>query len=252
MKKIALLIFFASLSASSNCSLPKQFPHEGTWTLSNGVQVAVPTHAQELDSYIVFGSADSRLVSLLLSPYGLKPLEVAGRAIGALSVFNYRKSDIGPFKESYFVLLAYDPKRPLQLGLFHVFAWSDSVTGALMSEEMWNIPSRVAKITLENQRKEAVKLSIFSVFEMTWNKKPIETNPIGHNMKVYATAAAAGELRWSPIQSCGASGLNAFTSNDRLTVHDPELKALFSKINFTPRAKEISINQQAVQFLPVE
>ncbi|MEQ1879161.1 MAG: hypothetical protein ABL958_21160, partial [Bdellovibrionia bacterium] len=118
MKLISVFILSLGISALADCDFLQKYPHKEERVLSNGTRVPVPTHTTNLDSFILIGTIDNGAASELLKPFGLKPL--GPKALGALSVFDYKKSDIGAFRESYFVVLAHDPKKPRQPALFHV------------------------------------------------------------------------------------------------------------------------------------
>ncbi|HEX4926057.1 MAG TPA: acetoacetate decarboxylase family protein [Bdellovibrionales bacterium] len=255
--KILLVIFtlqifaFSRALALDTCAAFEMVPHEGVWTLTNGARVPYPTQTRNLDSYILFGSLSASRAAEYLAPHGLKPASVAGRALAALSVYDYKESDVGPFRESYLVFLT---RHNGKLALFHELAWSSEETTALMSDEIWGIPSRRARISVDAGTSFAVATPQGPVFEMSWAKKPVLHNPFAHNLSVYAVGPKDkdGRLKWSPIKSCGGASSGSFDEarGDRLVVHDKALAALLTRLGFKPLFKELARGQKAIQYLP--
>jgi hypothetical protein len=264
---LVLLILLSGKTFAAPCDLQQEHPHQGFFTLSNDTQVAVPTHATDLDTYILYAWLDYEKTADLLAKEGLYPLSVGGKAIGAISVFDYKISDLGSFRESYFAILAtskplnpiagffaalrllrINPQGPTRdITLYHQLAWSNSENARLASEEIWGIPSTFASISIS-----PLKFSVKSVFDLTWRKTPEIENPLGHEIFLYATGPKRPEQSWSPVKACGESHFTTFSGDrgDSFVAHDFGLYWLLRHLEFKPFVKEFADGQQAAQFLP--
>jgi hypothetical protein len=276
---INFFIFVASLTSFASddyCDFESQYPHQGVITLSNGAQIPHPTHSQNFDSYMVYGWVDYAKASEALLPQGLYPFKLGGKALGALSIFDYKKSDIGSFRESYFVILATPNKNQTEIqnifvllslsrvnaqsankkfAMYHEKVWSNTQTAALMSEEIWGIPSALSTVELTTtpQKHFTVHTEAGPVFEMVWRNSIPLPNLLGHQLYVYAVGPRQAQgQKWSAVKACGGATLTSFNKSrgDSLVFLDPQTRHYFENLSFTPFIKETSRNQKAVQFLP--
>ena len=244
---LVLALARASQSAErEGCGLLEKYPHTSAFTLSTGARIALPTQAAAVDSYALLGWLDPDATDRYLAPFGLHGLHLQDGVLAALSVYDYRRSDFGPFREAYFALVA--TGRGGKIALFHLAAWSDSPVGALASAELWGIPSRLARVEATDSTDFQVTANVGPVFTMHWATAPFHDNPVGHSLRI----AAVGETgRWSPVEACGPRAYRNYdAARDRLTVRDPRLLGLMKDLDFRPAYLETARGQEAVQFPP--
>lgn len=247
-----LLIVILFLSHMANaCDLLEKYPHTGSFILSSGTSVPTPTHSQSFDTFSVYGFLDYEKTAQHLNQEGFTPFKMSGRAVGVFSIYDYKNSDIGPFRESYFVILTSN------FSLYHEKVWSSTTTAALMSKEIWGIPSEKAEVNiLEDQYRKhfSVAEGLNSIFEMDWVKTLEIPNPFAKVLFVYAVGPkrdGAPSLS-SPVEACRNTRVSEFSvsKGDKITFGDLKTQKLFENLNFRPFIKEIGYDEQAVQFLP--
>lgn len=233
----------------------------------------VPSMARDFQSLIVFGRMDNHSIEEILKENKLYPLQlnILGKthAIGALSFFNYRDSDMGSFQEIYLVVVATKKKmktississilkavRPSRqseetdLVLFHLKAYSSSEMGVLGSREVWKIDSDLANIQTKQsdnwlQFSMEGKVSSFDINSFT--KLPINSN---FNLDA-SGPAMEGTQAFSHVLSCSQAAYSVFNSKRHLISVDPGLESLIQQFAFRPWFVEYSPHSKAIQFSP--
>lgn len=271
------------------CDFRTFFPAETRFTLSNGVEIPLPSLADSYDAISIMGEVNLQRARELLAPEGLVPVEVSGKGMGVLSAFRYRASDAGVFNEAYFVILAArrEPRSILErihwfislmkfnnsfttqrqileaprskIGMYHVAVFSSTETAALMSQEIWQIPSQLAQVDFESSPSApgfALHLEEQPLLRVRLKPFGLGRNPAGHNLGVYAVGPllSSGEQYWSYVQSCGITRTASFDrkSGGDVLWYDPatQLGHTLANLRFKPTRKEMGLNDQAVQFAP--
>ncbi len=104
---LAVFLFSAvSIAEASPLRVFEKFPHDKTYTLSNGQKILLPVHDRGCQSLIVSGTVPSREAEKRL-PEGLFPvLKNAQKAYAVLQAFHCEDTSEGPLDEFYVFLMA--------------------------------------------------------------------------------------------------------------------------------------------------
>jgi hypothetical protein len=190
--------------------------------------------------------------------------------VGAIGVFDYKDSDIGPFRETYFVILASSQpmkgflkltkllralrKHPTpKLYLYYYRVWSSTETAALMSQEIWGVPSTLSSIDIQASKSLQISLSSKGnpILNLKFGHQPKIPILFGHEIFANTLGPSKDNLI-SPVRSCGATKIGKFKKGDALEIYDTQTKELLESLEFKPLIKELGHNQRAVQFLPLQ
>jgi hypothetical protein len=248
------ILILGSMAFGSQCDLLHKLPQQTPFPLSDGSSVQTPTIARDFDSYAISGLLNFDRTVEFLKQDGVRPVNMGGRALGVLSVYNYKDSDMGSFQEAYFVVLVEGLSgHSRSSSIFHVRAWSNSRQGALASKEIWGIPSELAEIKISAGNDFKVQTAEGSIFEMHFGNGAIFHTNLNQKLNVNAVGPLVdGKQKWSPVKACRKITASHFSpsNGDNLVVYNLELQKLLSDLGFKPVTKEIGKDQQAIQFLP--
>src|SRR5262245_23052709 len=104
---ILLLVVFCERPLANGSCKPVFTGEPIQWVqVSNGQLFPVPTRSEDIEIYAVLANLDLKATQEFLRPYGLFPAQLKGQAVAAIAVANYFQSDLGPFREFYFAILA--------------------------------------------------------------------------------------------------------------------------------------------------
>lgn len=267
-----------SQGQKKECWLSTQHPRSSLFVLSNSVEVSIPTVSCAFDMAMIVGLMDSKAVATLLKEQDLYPITVKGKAIGLLSSYHYRQSDIGPFQEIYFVMAA-TPKANLSdfesLGAFfksisydhnnqpskdiyfyHHMVFSSTQTAKLMSKEIWGIDSKLAQIHYRDVNGPSFKLQYLgqNELEAKLENGPWVLNPLGVNFVVLATGAKEnGKRLVSPVKGRGMTWASFFNPRwHKLKFNHGPFADVFESLKFNPQLIQWGRDLSAVQFPPLE
>lgn len=98
--KYLFFIFLSFLflqNSFAKCSLIDRVEQNESFQLSNGTRVLSPTKAQRLETFSIFASINTEKIGQQLKPHGLFPVTIGGKAMSALSLYQYHQSDLGNF-----------------------------------------------------------------------------------------------------------------------------------------------------------
>lgn len=281
MKKlIYTLIFILSQNsfANSDCELARQFPVVEVRSLSNGVEIPLPTQSCDVRSVALTGLMNLEVAKNYLKPYGLYPAVVLNSALGMLSTFNFNDSGIGAFHEMYFLVAAtrtpsnHTASSILELFksirrngqnpnsnfvFFYISVFSGTKTAQMMSQEIYHIPSTLSQIDiLDKVDPIAYELK---VNQETWIKAnflngPWMFNPLGLNYAIMISGPSEnGKNIYSPLYGAGSTMITTFRKDSHKFYigHNP-LGDQLRKFEFNPKLIEWAKGGQAAQLPPVE
>lgn len=269
---ISLLISNFCCNYAYSISCEQHFQSEYI-TLSDGSELTIPSISSDFNLLSVIGFVDLGRLSKTLALNGLYPLKVNNRGVVLVSFYDYKKSNMGVFREFYIVTLATrkassglksiwqvlnsirnGPNSPSENILFHhLMAVSNSDFGRLASSEVWGIPSFAGVIDLSLKQKisaQAHSLDLSNLGEINIEiQNNLIFNPLGLNFHVYASGINEGSLVRSPVIGCGPTFGSSWSKNDLINTTGV-INNLLSYLKFAPFRKEVGEHLKAVQFGP--
>lgn len=270
---IYLIISF-QLPATAMSDCDTNFPSQGEVLLSNGYLLNLPSRSTDFDLVTVIGLADLGPLKKLLSPLGLHPLKLNNQGVILVSFYDYKKSDMGSFREFYIVAMATRKETsPLQgiwqilnsirvgpysphenIVFHHLMAAGNEAIGRIASYQIWGIPNFKAQLDFnfgENLSAEVSLLPLINSGEIKIQlKNNLILNPLGLNYHMYASGFNGIKLVRSPVMACGATFGNSWSEQDHLE-STGTINTLLKFLKFRPIRKEVGHQLKAVQFAPV-
>ena len=160
-----LVNFYFKAPLQASCE--QNFPQDVV-TLSNGKELLLPSKSSDFSMISLIGLVNLKHLEEILLPLKLYPIKLNNHGVALVSFYDYKKSDMGVFREFYIVVLAtrnptnnyqtfWQLLRSIRTGtnnpeenivFHHLMASSDSEFGRLASSEIWGIPSYSGKIDL--------------------------------------------------------------------------------------------------------
>ncbi|MGZ3697279.1 MAG: acetoacetate decarboxylase family protein [Bdellovibrionota bacterium] len=131
--------------------------------LSNGEIGCEPFHVQAAEEVVLFGEGSLSGAADLLSPVGLKPVAVDGKALVGLDFLSYHQSDIGPYDEFSIMFLAQKPALDVDFLNF----WTFLLKSASGPGEDPTYGFYFAHLVLDGSDEHAVETAILAGWE-TW------------------------------------------------------------------------------------
>ncbi|MBF6173278.1 acetoacetate decarboxylase family protein [Nocardia blacklockiae] len=165
-----------------------------------GEQIRVPVEVRQAEASSSLFPVDSAVARSVLAGTGLEPVRVAGRALCALAFVRHLDTDLGPYHEFAYALLARLPGRRGSTGAYIRWLPVNQTFTCAVGRELWGFPKEIADIRIERRgrgRRCEVRLDDRLVLALdTAGGVPAPANLGGAAMRTYTYRD--GVLRGTP------------------------------------------------------
>lgn len=231
-----------------------EFPRTGTFTVSDGTVIPLPSYLNNYDHLALIGVADLGQLQTALQGQGVDPVPV-GYGVGLLSVFgfHYRDTDFGAYDEVIVAVAvtSRDPANPRTSYYVHDIRVTQQLP-LLVGRELLGLPKQRAHVEYEHENGDMS----FEWNEQQSNQRVLKMTCGGCN--VFPTfpfrndfdVVSPLEIKrvWSRIVSEGQSAFKTWDpAADRLSLNtSSNVGAFLTQVGFYPTTWYIGHNIQAV------